>query len=608
MVKKRTMTGWYDPAVLMQTGIRVAISTVFGQFADRREAIAAANAIEPQPFDASFDYAKAGAEGDFWFDFVADTGDGWNSTYAVARLLAEDSLQPQGAGTALPRGRLLVMGGDQVYPTASRSEYEDRLIAPFEQAQLTEAGVPRWAKEERPDLFAIPGNHDWYDGLNAFSGLFCRRRIRPLAGIGSGRPGRVIGGRQTQQTRSYFAIRLPGDWWIWATDSQLEGYIDQPQIDYFQHVAGYWMEPGSKLILCVAEPSWAYLDVNKPKEKFANFSYLERLAGASAMPEDRADQREGWPQPGQPLGHRLKLVLTGDSHHYARYVEGDRHYITCGGGGAFLHPTHQLHDKAPFDWDYPEPGIPHDESKAPYKRSFTIGRKDGSGEEAIYPGRSRSWWLTMWNFLFAFKNWKFPLLLWPAYLLFTWMLDFNARTDGKHLRLELDHGSLADAAWRYWELAFISPWAILLAGVAFGAYYYFAAVKNRWGRLLMGGLHALFQAIVVTMTTCLVVRWSDWDTVPTLIAAAAASAFLSSTAFGTYLWFSLAVLKRHANEAYSSFGHRGYKCFLRLRILPKSGGLEIYPVGLEKTPFDRWKRPRNPKLAPHLIEQPITIV
>jgi hypothetical protein len=43
-------------------------------------------------------------------------------------------------------------------------------------------------------------------------------------------------------------------------------------------------------------------------------------------------------------GAKVVLVLTGDSHHYARYVEADigRHYVTAGGGGAFLHGTHTL--------------------------------------------------------------------------------------------------------------------------------------------------------------------------------------------------------------------------------------------------------------------------
>src|SRR5262249_3143996 len=147
--------------------------------------------------------------------------------------------------------------GDEVYPTASREAYRTRLIDPYDTAAK---GQP-WPAEP-PDLYAVPGNHDWYDGLLAFLGLFCRRRNEdPWA---PGRPGRIVGGRATQQTRSYFAIRLPHDWWLWGADIQLEGYIDQPQIDFFSHVAQRWMKPGSRLILCTGMPNWAYVDPRDP--------------------------------------------------------------------------------------------------------------------------------------------------------------------------------------------------------------------------------------------------------------------------------------------------------------------------------------------------------
>ncbi|HEV7370362.1 hypothetical protein [Arenibaculum sp.] len=582
------MTGWYNPVELVKTGIRVAISTVFGQFADKREALAATNAIAAQPFDESFDYSNKNRDGDFWFDFVADTGDGWNPTYAVASLLAEDSLQPDGTPEPLARGRLLVMGGDQVYPTASRQEYEDRLFHPFEEA-FKPNGKERWQKEERPDLYALPGNHDWYDGLRSFFHLFCRRTIKSAAVAGMDRDGRVIGGRQTRQTRSYFAVRLREDWWLWGTDSQLEGYIDQPQIDYFRHVAKHWMKPKSKLILCVGEPTWAYLDPDAPEKKYSSLSYLSRLAGAE----------EG-------MDHQLMLVLSGDSHHYARYREGDLNYVTCGGGGAFLHPTHHLRDKV-FDFGYPPPGVPFEEEKAPYQRSFTIARKQGAeDEEALYPERSASWRLTFGNFLFPVMNWGFTLVLSGAYLLFTWTLYFNARviaateagaaSTGRGLVQALDRGDLPDAMLVYWQIALASPWPILLTLAALGGYYYFADVEKGWGRLLMGGLHALLQAVVVTATTCLVLRaLDDAHIAVAIVAAAVVSGLASALTFGAYLWFSLAVLHRHWNEAFSSLRIEGFKSFLRLKI-DRDGVLTVHPLGLRR-PGDR----------PHLIEKPFSI-
>lgn len=51
---------------------------------------------------------------DFWFDFMADTGDGGNSSYSIARLLAQPKLHVKDGDSvqALPRGNLLLIGGD----------------------------------------------------------------------------------------------------------------------------------------------------------------------------------------------------------------------------------------------------------------------------------------------------------------------------------------------------------------------------------------------------------------------------------------------------------------------------------------------------------------
>lgn len=607
---KLPMTGWYDPSILITTAIRVAISTVFGQFADRREAIAASNAIEPQPVDSELDYSAA--KGDFWFDYLADTGDGWNSTYAMARLVSEDAINVSGA-EGLPRGQVLLLGGDQVYPFASKKDYDERFLGPFEEAYAP-GGSKRW-EEGTHDLYAIPGNHDWYDGLNAFFGLFCRRRVKPKAGIGFDRPGRIIAGRKTKQTRSYFALNLPGGWWLWATDAQLEGYIDQPQIDYFRHVARYWMPKGSKVILLVDGPSWAYVDPELPVGKFENFAYLERLAGV---------ERD---ENGVNMGHRLKLVLTGDSHHYARFIEEDRHYVTCGGGGAFLHPTHQLSDKG-FDWKYPPPSVDYDrDNPKPYRRNFRIA-KSGSGDEALFPARRTSWLLSFWNLAFAALNWRFTATLFAAYCIFHWLLDFNARAateEGAHdhaveltrfgdvLRHGsfgdvLRQGSLLEAMASYWNLAFLSPAATILLFFAGAAYIYAADTKTWSSRAATGLVHAFAQAVVVSLTTCFVIR-ELLEPSPSLVEipiAAAAAAVASATTYGIYLLTMLNAFKRHWNEGFSSFAHRGYKCMLRMRI-SRSGELTVYPVGLKKVPRDSGDPLKNPALEPHLIEGPITI-
>ena len=578
MTDRRPMVGWYDPPRLMATAIRVAISTVFGEFADRREAMASARKIDPREIDPVYDYSTSGSE--FWFDFVADTGDGWNSTYAIARLLAAPHLTVQGHDDPLPLADILVMGGDEVYPTASRDEYAARLVAPFEEA------AKDWPKDFEPHVYAIPGNHDWYDGLSAFLGLFCRRRTR--TDWAAARQGRLVGARRTQQTHSYFALKLPHDWWLWGVDIQLAGYIDQPQIDFFDHVAREWMAPGSRLILCTGQPVWAYVDVNAPDKTFKNFSYLEGLVGLAKR------------------GHRLCLVLTGDSHHYSRYTEGDCQYITAGGGGAFLHPTHALEDKT-FQWDYPAPGQPLKAGVSKYQREFKLASDPKTGEPMVFPSRSESRRLTLRNLGFAILNWQYAATLAVVCAVFAWMLDTNARTFGSSLFEVLTSAATFWAAlWAYVGLVFASPWPPVLVLAAFAGYRYFADFS--W-RLLAGVLHASAQALVVVIATILLAFYMPGAANRCLLIfyVGLAGGVLAATVMGVYLLVSLNWFGKHANEAFSALRIEDYKCFLRCRI-DDDGKLTVFPVGLTNVPRDDGTDPpRNPPLKPHLIEQPVQI-
>jgi hypothetical protein len=145
------MTGWYDPSELLRTAMQVTVSALLGTRADFR-------LLESFNADQSvFDYSS---KREVWLDYVADVGDGWNSTYSVARTIASDSLtisQRDSERTYTTRGgSILVMGGDEVYPVADRDSYQEKLVSPYECAM-------EQSKRLGPDLYAIPGNHDWYE-------------------------------------------------------------------------------------------------------------------------------------------------------------------------------------------------------------------------------------------------------------------------------------------------------------------------------------------------------------------------------------------------------------------------------------------------------------
>jgi hypothetical protein len=200
----------------------------------------------------------------------------------------------------LNRGAVLVLGGDQVYPTASRTEYQRRFVGPYR------AAMPS-SPEPRPKIFAIPGNHDWYDSLVSFTRLFVSRE--------------KIGGWDAPQQRSYFALKLPYGWWLLGTDTQLDSDIDKPQVDFFRSVART-MDPSDRVILCNAEPHWIYAEKYRefdPEYNENNLRFLEE----------------------EVLGRKIAVYLAGDLHHYRRHEAADgTQKITSGGGGAFLHPTH----------------------------------------------------------------------------------------------------------------------------------------------------------------------------------------------------------------------------------------------------------------------------
>jgi hypothetical protein len=326
------MVRWYDPRLLGRIGIRTLVSTVFGQYADHRLLQAATDDVGRQALTARYDFSdpdardplrriELDADGALWIDYIADTGDGFEASYTMAYLLAKERLEVKGA-PPLPHGQILIMGGDQCYPQATREEYRRRLQLPFGWA----FNVPVPTRK----LFALPGNHDWYDGLAAFDSLFCASRDRL-----SERKGNVIGGWQCLQHRSYWAIRLPHRWWLWGTDIQFSKYLDVSQVNYFETVARD-MGPEDKLILCMAQPAWMLADFQGQDEE-QNFLKITALARKS--------------------GAKICAVLAGDWHHYNRYLATGLgvHFITAGGGGAFLHPTHVLKNEIAVPW--PEPKL-----------------------------------------------------------------------------------------------------------------------------------------------------------------------------------------------------------------------------------------------------------
>jgi len=461
------MVRWYDPRLLVRIGIRTIVSSVFGQYADQRLIQAATDESDKETLLQRYDFCDCDAHeplrqievdqhGAFWIDYIADTGDGFEPTYTMAYLLAKDTLAV-GSSVPLTHGSILIMGGDQCYPQATREEYKHRLQLPYGWAFNV-------ATPERK-LFAIPGNHDWYDGLQAFDSLFCSSRDKL-----SNAKGNVIGGWQCMQHRSYWALRLPHKWWVWGADIQFSKYLDNAQVNYFETMAAE-MGPDDKLIICLAEPAWMIADLQGVDEE-ENFFKITTIA--------------------RKHGARICAVIAGDWHHYARYYAPELgvHFFTAGGGGSFLHPTHVLKNEISVTW--PERTTRRLRDENPVDASITEGwapqsydvrlkrPKKGQGrveetvgevveevvreaKEAVseardavretkegkppagprgkrrlsvplkyrapkcYPSRGRSWLLSLRNLLFPIFNFPFAIGIGLIYWLVTWQFHSVAR-------------------------------------------------------------------------------------------------------------------------------------------------------------------------------------
>src|SRR5262245_23533797 len=111
-----------------------------------------------------------------WIDFVADTGDDHDVSVAVGRMVfAEYRLLLADTSRVLPRGDIMLFGGDTAYPAATADELERRLVKPWNR-------VLRGRDDgRRRVLLGIPGNHDWYDGLDGFARLFRRSILEGVA-------------------------------------------------------------------------------------------------------------------------------------------------------------------------------------------------------------------------------------------------------------------------------------------------------------------------------------------------------------------------------------------------------------------------------------------
>ena len=272
---------------------------------------------------------------DVYIDFVADTGDDVAVSRAVARLVfapyeLPDPDRPD-AFLLAPRGDILLFGGDTAYPVATAQELTNRLVAPWNQVLQN---LPD--DEGHRVLLGVPGNHDWYDGLDGFGRLFRRptpgfmarpscETVSPkmlehyaewtrafLRGGTVDKPAAlVLSGYTPVQNASYFALPLAPGIEMLAVDRQLTT-TDSRQREFLK--ARYQAQSASATLIVLPDPVY-------------HFGVPSRT-GTQMVEDLKLDPAS-----------RPTFFLSGDIHHYERLETRKVVHVIAGGGGAFLHPA-----------------------------------------------------------------------------------------------------------------------------------------------------------------------------------------------------------------------------------------------------------------------------
>lgn len=535
---------WLNPILLAGTAVRVVLAELFGAYLDKRELQSAllADIYDERPKNTD----------ELWLDYVADLGDGFNATYTIAYLIGQRHLTVDGRD--LPRARVVVMGGDQVYPTASGRQYENRFKGPY-RAALPEAPP----HGPQPSLYALPGNHDWYDGLTAFLRLFAR--------VERG----YIGGWRTRQHRSYFALRLPHKWWLFAIDVQFGAYLDEPQLRYFRQMAAR-LGPNDRVILCPPAPNWVHNSTSYSTIDFFIRTILD------------------------PTGADVRVMIAGDLHHYSRYTGPRRELITCGGGGAYLYPTHRLPERIEVPPRGRVPGRTspvHDYRKAATYPTAERSRRFAAGVFGRLPLRNTGFTAMLGTvhvlLMLAYANAMqrveggvaqnlvtiplgFMILVTLTSTLLFAMPSAGGRRRLKHWTLGLGHG-LAQLG-----LGFLGAWL--------------------WLKLPLFALDFPVPLLAALVTYLPIVS------------------IVSGLLVGAYLLIASS-FGVNVNELFASQGIFDAKCFLRMHIAA-DGSLTIYPIAVDKvgqkwvmnadtTPGSPWILPAK-QLRYRLAEEPIRVV
>jgi hypothetical protein len=317
LVPKRAKPfSWLNPAPLWQSR-NDRLARVFGDPTDDRR-----RAWMAQLAPASL-VVEVQRDGPFSFLVMGDTGEGDGSQLAVVPPLLAHAAD----------AAFLFVCSDVIYPAGGVDDYLRKFFGPY-------VAFPA-------PIYAIPGNHDWYDDATGFMYWFCgqstapprgssrpfsRAWIRDLLWRRAPRPGADVDaevaalgrppGETVGQPAPYFAIDV-GELRLVGIDTGITGGIDHEQADWLREVS----KGDRPKILLTGKPIYVDGEHHPGPIEGDSVGTVDQIVTAAE--------------------HRYIAVVGGDIHNYQRYpvALGDGRtlmYVVSGGGGAFMHATHSI--------------------------------------------------------------------------------------------------------------------------------------------------------------------------------------------------------------------------------------------------------------------------
>jgi len=259
--------------------------------------------------------APGTTSGDFSFVVIGDTGEG-DASQQILRDQLMNVVEREEV-------RFVAISSDVVYPNGAMIDYEASFWLPFK-------GITK-------PVFAIPGNHDWYDALEGFLATF----LQPDAA------------RTAMRARAHADLRLSS-----TTDRRIDRLIDEAarlRREYrvptaFQRGPFFELQSDRFALLAIDTGIVKRID---PAEWAWLGAALERARGKLTMAilghplyAKAFDMTQGNPEFARLkrllLDHDVRIMMAGDTHDFEYYAEPSRegrpaaHYFVNGGGGAYL--------------------------------------------------------------------------------------------------------------------------------------------------------------------------------------------------------------------------------------------------------------------------------